>query len=250
MKLLAIYNLKGGVGKTAATVNLAYLAAAEGLKTLLIDMDPQAASSFYLGVEGDLDAGDVKKMVKGNFDIEDNIQATAYENLDILPSDTDYRKIELFLNDMKDASRWLSDFVRPLRKDYDLVILDCPPNITLLTENIFRNSDYILVPVVPTVLSVRTYEQILDYFSNYRLNKDKLIPFFSMYEKRKNLHNETIRSFARKFKETISVLIPYSSEVEKMGIYRAPLTAKRPSEDASKAYVKLWKGIKKKIGWQ
>jgi chromosome partitioning protein len=245
MKLLAIYNLKGGVGKTATTVNLAYLAAAEGYKTLLIDMDPQAASSFYFGVEGEV--GDVKKMMKGNFDIADNIFDSGYDNLDILPSDSDYRKIELFLNDMKDASRWLSNFVKPVKMDYDLVILDCPPNITLLTENIFRNSDYILVPVVPTVLSVRTYEQILEYFSSHRLNKDKLIPFFSMFEKRKNMHNEISRDFARKFRETISVLIPYSSEVEKMGIYRAPLTFKRPSEEASKAFGKLWKGLKKKM---
>ena len=249
MKLLAIYNLKGGVGKTATTVNLAYLASAEGKKTLLIDMDPQGASSFYLGAGKDFEVGDVKKMLKGGYDMAENIYETEYENLDILPSDTNYRKIELFLNDMKDANRWLSEFVKPVRKDYDLVILDCPPNITLLTENIFRNADYILVPVVPTVLSVRTYEQILDYFSSYRLNKDKLIPFFSMYERRKNMHNETIRSFARKFRETISVLIPYSAEVEKMGVYRAPLTAKRPSEEASKAYIKLWKGLKKKMDW-
>jgi chromosome partitioning protein len=248
MKLLAIYNLKGGVGKTATTVNLAYLAAAEGYKTLLIDMDPQAASSFYFGVEGDADANAVKRMAKGSYDIADNIFDSGYDNLDILPSDSDYRKIELFLNDMKDASRWLSDFIKPVKKEYDLVILDCPPNITLLTENIFRNSDYILVPVVPTTLSVRTYEQILDYFGSHRLNKEKLIPFFSMFEKRKNMHQEISRDFARKFKETISVLIPYSSEVEKMGIYRAPLTAKRPSEEASKAFGKLWKGVKKKMG--
>ena len=247
MKLLAIYNLKGGVGKTAASVNLAYLASAEGIKTLLVDMDPQAASSYYLSAESEVNTHDVKNMVKGSFDIVDNIWNTAYENLDILPSGTDYRKIELYLNDLKDASRWLSDFVRPVKKDYDLVIVDCPPNITLLTENIFRNADYILVPVVPTVLSVRTYEQILAYFNTHRLNKGKLLPFFSMFEKRKNMHNETVRSFSRKFKESISVLIPYSAEVEKMGIYRAPLTAKRPSEEASKAFVKLWKALKKRM---
>ena len=247
MKLIAVYNLKGGVGKTAASVNLAYLASAEGIKTLLIDMDPQAASSYYLSAESDVDSKDVKNMVKGSFDIVDNIWQTDYANLDILPSGSDYRKIELYLNDIKDASRWLSDFVRPIKKDYDLVIIDCPPNITLLTENIFRNSDFILVPVVPTVLSVRTYEQILEYFGTHRLNKGKLLPFFSMFEKRKKMHNETVRSFARKFKESISVLIPYSSEVEKMGIYRAPLTAKRPSEEASKAFVKLWKAIRKRI---
>ncbi len=247
MKLIAVYNLKGGVGKTAASVNLAYLSSAEGKKTLLIDMDPQAASSYYLSAEADLKSGDVKSMVKGKFDIVDNIWSTAYPNLDILPAGADYRKIELYLNDLKDAGRWLSNFVKPVKKDYDIVIIDCPPNITLLTENIFRNADYILVPVVPTVLSVRTYEQILEYFSSYRLNKEKLLPFFSMFEKRKNLHNETVRSFARKFKESISVIIPYSSEVEKMGIYRAPLTAKRPSEEASKAFVKLWKEVKKRI---
>ena len=247
MKLVAVYNLKGGVGKTAASVNLAYLASAEGIKTLIIDMDPQAASSYYLSAESDADTNDVKSMVKGSYDILDNIWNTAYANLDILPSGSDYRKIEVYLNDLKDASRWLSDFVRPVKKDYDLVIVDCPPNITLLTENIFRNADFILVPVVPTVLSVRTYEQIQTYFTTYRLNKSKLLPFFSMFEMRKKMHNETVRSFARKFKESISVIIPYSAEVEKMGIYRAPLTAKRPSEEASKAFVKLWKALKKRI---
>ncbi|CAN5514873.1 AAA family ATPase [soil metagenome] len=247
MKILAIYNLKGGVGKTATSVNLAYLASAAGINTLLIDLDPQAAASFYFGVESTASEKEIKALVKGDMDIERAIIASDYPNLDILPSGSDFRKIELFLNDMKHASRWLEDFVKPVNKNYDLIIIDCAPNITLVTENIFRNADHILVPVVPTVLSVRTYEQMLAFFKLNRLNKDKLMPFFSMFEKRKSLHIDTVKDFSRKYKETISVLIPYSSEVEKMGLYRAPIVFKRPSEEASKAFGKLWRATLKRM---
>lgn len=249
MKLLAIYNIKGGVGKTATAVNMAWLAAADGLSTLLIDLDPQAASSFYFNSESDLEEKDVKKLMRGDFKIQKAVKGTGYPGLDILPAGPDHRKIETLLNDLRHAERWLDDLVQPFEKDYDLIILDCPPNLTLLTESIFRNCDFVLVPVVPTILSVRTYDQIKTYFKQHRLSKDKLLPFFSMFEKRKSLHNETVREFARQNKESVSVLIPYSAEVEKMGVYRAPLTFKKPQEDASKAFRKLWKAVKKHLGF-
>lgn len=247
MKIIAVYNIKGGVGKTAATVNLAYLSSLEGNSTLLIDLDPQAASSFYFNAESPVQDKDVKQMMRADAKMSNRILGSGYPGLDILPSGTDYRKIETLLADMKHAERWLQDVVKPLDKDYDVVFLDCPPGLSLLTENVFRNADLILVPTVPTILSVRTYDQLLMFFKQNRLNKEKLMPFFSMYERRKSMHNDIIRSFAREHKETISVLIPYSSEVEKMGIYRAPINAKRPSEEASLSFEKLWKVIRKKL---
>src|SRR4051812_23807681 len=127
MKIVAVYNIKGGVGKTAATVNLAHLSSLEGYSTLLIDLDPQAASTFYFNAETPVHDRDVKQMMRTDGKISNRIVGSGYPGLDILPSGTDYRKIETLLADMKHAERWLQDVVKPLDKDYDVIFLDCPP---------------------------------------------------------------------------------------------------------------------------
>jgi chromosome partitioning protein len=133
-----------------------------------------------------------------------------------------------------------------VKKNYDYVILDCPPNVSLYSENILRNSDLVLVPVVPTTLSVRTYDQLLEFCVKQKIDKKKLHPFFSMYEMRKSLHNETISEFVMTHKETINVVIPFKSDVEKMGLYQAPYTARFPNSDITYLYKELWKAAKKK----
>lgn len=102
------------------------------------------------------------------------------------------------------------------KKAYDYVILDCPPNVTNLSENVFRNSDLVLVPVVPTILSVRTFDQMLAFFQEEKIDYNKIIPFFSMVEKRKNMHNRIMNEFLEKNSNTINVGIPYLSLIEKM----------------------------------
>ncbi|HEY4797885.1 MAG TPA: AAA family ATPase [Bacteroidia bacterium] len=246
MKEIAIYNIKGGVGKTATSVNLAYAAAEDKNKVLLVDMDPQGASTFYMNVKHGHDDSIKKTFFKGK-SVDELIRETEYSNLDILPSDTRYRKLDSFLGEMKNSDKWLKKLFKPVKKEYDYVIIDCPPNVTALSETIFQNADAILVPVIPTTLSVRTYEQLRTFFKDENFDKDKLHPFFSMVERRKNMHNETMEQFHKEYKECINVAIPYNAEVEKMGEYKAPIVKKYPYAETSEAFRVLWKKIKSKV---
>ena len=243
MPVIAIYSIKGGVGKTAATVNLAYLASKEGLTTLICDLDPQSSTTYYFRIKPKIKAG-TKVMVKGGKLVERSIKGTDFENLDLLPADFSYRNLDIIFDNEKKPQHQLKQMLVQLQKEYSYIFLDCPPNITLLSENIFYAADYILSPVIPTSLSIRAYDKLLSFFKIEKINRKKLVPFFSMVEKRKKLHNEIMNTMPNTYKGFLKNSIPYSSEVEKMGIHREPLIFSAPNSIASKAYIALWEEVK------
>lgn len=243
MKRIAFYSIKGGVGKTATCVNLAYLASLEGHSTLISDLDPQGSASYYFRVR-------TKKKFKSRHlvakpkKVDANIRASDYENLDILPSNITYRKLDLLMDDMKKSKKVLNTVFKPYEKDYDCLFWDCPPNITLLSENIFYSADLILVPVIPTTLSMLTYVTLIDFFDKKDLDRSKIVPFFSMVEIRKSLHRDIMEETIHSDSAFLKSYIPYSSDIEKMGIHREPVLCFKKTSKASKAYNELWKEIK------
>ncbi|MDE3254032.1 MAG: ParA family protein [Bacteroidota bacterium] len=243
MVTIALYNLKGGVGKTAATINLAYLAAKEGYKTLIWDMDPQGSSSFYLGKQASA-KNESRKLLNSELDLLDAVQQTGFENLDIIPADLSARHADVLLHEMKQSKRKIASLLSGLKKEYDLVILDCPPGISILHDAIFTGVDWILMPNIPTTLSIRSYEMVSAYFKEHDLDASKIKCFFSMVDHRKNLHHEVMNSFY-KDKFFLKNYIPYLSDVEKMGINEAPLETYAPSSYAAQCYRDLWKEIRK-----
>jgi chromosome partitioning protein len=242
MKIIACYSNKGGVGKTATSVNLAYASAMKGRSTLLCDLDPQGASGFYFRVKPSkkLQNKAFFKDVKGFLDA---IRASDYDNLDLLPANLTYRDFDIFLSRMKNSRSRLKKTLKELNSDYDVVILDCPPNISLLSENVFKTADKIVVPVIPTTLSVRTFEQLNDFFKENEYQRKKLLPFFSMVQQSKKLHKETMITLRKNYKSLLKNYIPFSSEIEKMGIHRAPVVTFAGKDFAANAYSKIWKEI-------
>lgn len=238
MKVIAVYNIKGGVGKTAACVNLAYSCATSGMKTLLWDLDSQGASSYYFNVKPEVKGG-TKKLFKTR-DIVDLVKETDIEYLDLLPTDFSYRHMDLFLDSEKKPKKRMGEFLRRFEDDYDVLFLDCPPSFSLVSENVFNSADVMLVPLIPTTLSLRTYSQILDYVGDHKKLNLKLMPFFSMVDKRKKLHQETIANGESGISGLLRTAIPYLSIIEYMGVHRAPVGSFAPKSQAAELFDQLW----------
>ncbi len=239
MKILAVYNIKGGVGKTAAATNLAYLSARQGYRTLLWDLDPQAAATFYLRVKPKVKGG-AKKLLSGKKAVDRAIRGTDYDLLDLIPADFSYRKMDATLSREKKPKRQLARVLGPLRNEYDILLIDCAPSIALASESVFYAADALLVPTIPTPLSLSTLKQIRDHLKG---KSPRILPFFSMVDRRKGLHRricEDRDSLPCRFLETE---IPYSSVVERMGIQRAPVATYDRSSKAARAYESLWREI-------
>lgn len=241
MSVIAVYNIKGGVGKTASSVNLSYLSAKQGDKTLLCDMDPQGSASYYFRVRP-RKKYNARKLLKGGKHIAESIRGTDYQELDMLPADFSYRNIDIALDDIKKSRHRISAILEPLREEYDRIFLDCPPNITLLSENIFYAADRILVPIIPTTLSLLSLKQLFKFLEKIGQSRKKVLIFFSMAERRKKMHVEMMLAMAKK-PRVLQTPIPYLADVEKMGIYRQPVTAALPNSVATKAYLSLWQEI-------
>lgn len=248
MKIIACYSNKGGVGKTAASVNLAHVFATSGRRVLLCDLDPQGASGFYFRMKPS------KKLTEAGFfqDVEKftgAIRGSDFEDLDVLPANARFRDFDIFLSRMRDDRSRLKKALKAVKGDYDVILLDCPPNITTLSENVFRAADVVLVPVIPTTLSQRTFDQLADFFRDNDLPTKKLHAFFSMVQGIKILHGETITAMREASpKRFLEARIPFASEVERMGVHRAPVTATAPASNAARAYRALHDELCDRIG--
>jgi chromosome partitioning protein len=243
MKILASYNIKGGVGKTAAAVNLAYLAARDGARTLLWDLDPQGAASFYLRAEGKVKKG-VKGLISGKRELADAVRLTEYDRLDVIPADFSYRNMDLYLENAKKPERRLRKLLEPLSLDYDYAFLDCPPSISLVSESVFRAADALLVPTIPTTLSLRTLEQLLDFLGENDIADVTVLPFFAMVDRRKRLHQIITEHPPAKLAPIMKSQIPYSADIERMGERQAPLGSYAAASPSGLAYEALWREVR------
>ncbi len=239
MQVLALYHMKGGVGKTAAAVNLAYLAAQSGARTLLCDLDPQASATYYFRIKPKLKA---KKNVfaRGGKYLAASIKATDFAHLDLLPGALSHRHLTEVFQQAKHPARCLYRSLAALRDEYQYVILDCPSGVSLMAQNVFYVADYVLIPVVPSPLSVHAYQQLRSFYIKHDYNPNKLRTFFSMVERQKKLHRSVMQELIASQPEALPQAIPYLVDVENMGIHREPVLVSVPHSRASQAYEQLW----------
>jgi cellulose biosynthesis protein BcsQ len=247
VKIIAAYNIKGGVGKTATAVNVAYLAAKDGYRVLLWDLDPQSAASFLFRVRPRVKGGG-KALIAGKRPVDDAIKATDFDNLDLLPADFTYRNLDLHLDSERKPATRLRSLLTPLRREYDLVVLDCPPSISLLSENVLHAADLLLVPLIPTTLSVRTLDQLTDFIGGFNGKRPRVLAFFSMIDRRKRLHREIADQLPAGRKDVAATVIPSMSAIERMSVQRAPAAASAPRSRAARCYQELWQEARGRIG--
>lgn len=246
MRVLAILNIKGGVGKTTTAVNLGYLAARHGLRTLIWDLDPQGAASFFLRVKPKIRGGG-KKLVRGKLDVEALVKGSDFEGLDLLPADFSYRKMDIALDGIAKPKRRIARLIEPLAADYDLAFLDCPPGMTLVLESVLSAAEGLLVPTIPSVLSIRTLDQLARHLRRKGPRELAVLPFFSMVDRRRAAHREIVDGDRGGPFPFLKASIPYSSTVEKMGVRRQPLGAYAPRSRAAVAYRALWAEVSQRV---
>ncbi|CAN5233155.1 hypothetical protein BH20ACT5_BH20ACT5_17400 [soil metagenome] len=239
MKVIACYTIKGGVGKTSTAVNLAHLAARDGQRTLLWDLDPQGAASFLFRIKPRVKGGG-KALVRRRTTLDDAIKGTDFDDLDLLPADFSYRHMDLHLDAGKDATRALRKLLRPLAGEYDVVFLDCPPGISLVSEAVMHAADLLLVPLIPATLSLRTFDQLTAFVADFEGRRPALLAFFSMVDRRRRLHREVVDDVAGSRREIAGAVIPALSAIEQMAEVRVPTTAAHPRSRAAQSYASLW----------
>ncbi|MDA8081343.1 MAG: AAA family ATPase [Actinomycetota bacterium] len=223
MKVISLYNIKGGVGKTTFAVNIAYETARTGLRTLLWDLDPQGSSSYILRIKPHI-KGELSQVVSGKNSLGKSIKETQWPLLDIVPSDFDLRHLSSLLEDEKRQSSKLSKSMKAFGHEYDLVIVDSPPEASTVSENVVNFSDLIVVPVIPNPLSINTFETLLRFAGEIAdKKKTRLFAAFNLVDRRKQLHKQMLETYLNKDPRFLKHYVPASSAIEHMTSNRAPL---------------------------
>jgi cellulose biosynthesis protein BcsQ len=239
MTIVAVYNMKGGVGKTTCAVNLGYLFAASGQRTLLWDLDAQAASTFALRVKPEV-AQFGKPALRNAQVFSEAIRETDHLDLDLLPADFSYRNLDRFLDQLDNPKRAMQQMLAQLGEAYSLVLLDCPAGFSPLSEAVIACADVLLVPTIPSTLSIRT---LLRLTQSLGANVPALLPFVSMVDRRKALHCSLSRWAESHPELFLRSQIPYASSVEQMGVRRAPVAIYDARDPAAKAFAGLWREV-------
>jgi cellulose biosynthesis protein BcsQ len=240
MKVIALYSMKGGVGKTASAVNLAYLCASDGHRTLLWDLDPQGAASYHLRIKPKL-AGGPKGLLGRK--VSRLIKQTDYDGLDLLPADFSNRKLDLLFDARNRRKHQVQQLLETVADDYDYIFIDAPPGLSLVVENILRAADLVLSPLIPSTLSLRTLDQLSEFVRRPKLRGLKLWVFFSMVDVRRLLHREIMVQMSAQRKSVLRHFIPYASDIEQMGVKRAPVESFARRSPGARAYRALWSEV-------
>jgi len=237
---VAVYSLKGGVGKTTFAVNLAWASARiSRRRTLLWDLDPQAASTWLM-TDSRGNGTEAQSVFARSVDARSLCRPSRFEGIDVLAADTSLRGLDRMLFDIGKKKR-LARLIEGLAADYDRIILDCPPGLTETAEQVLQAADIVIVPVIPSPLSQRALSEVARFLIQKGGRHPPILPVFSMVDRRRVLHQRAMEE------QPDWPVISMASAVEQMTVKRAPLGEFAPSSPAAEGFAGLWAAIEKRL---
>ena len=240
MAVVAVYSVKGGVGKTTFAANLAWCAATHSSRrTLLWDLDAAGGAGFLLGVDPRKKKR-ATSVISRELDPTKLIKRTDYPRLDLLPADESIRALDIQLEEIGKKNR-IAKLTAALMKDYDRLVLDCPPVLNELSSQVMRAADLILVPIPPSPLSARALEIVREEVGAEGKKAPPIMPVFSMVDRRRTLHREALAEHPD------WPVIPAASAIEQCATRQAPVGVFAPRSPATAAFKKLWTGVERKL---
>jgi len=239
MGTLAVYSSKGGVGKTSLAVNLAWAAARlSRRRTLLWDLDAQAGASFILAPNAKRRA-EARDVIERKVTPDRLIVNTGIKGLDLLPADASLRTLDLLFADIG-ANKRLQRIGDALAKDYDRIVIDCPPGLGVTAEQVIRGATLILLPIIPSGLAIRAADELRAYLHG-RKRAPPILPVFNLVDRRRASHREALAQFPDR------PAVPMASVVEQMAERHAPLGGYAPRSPAAIAVADLWRDIEERL---
>ena len=240
-RIIAIANQKGGVGKTTTAINLSACLAEKGQRVLVIDIDPQGNTTSGLGIAKDNVDNTIYEVMLQEIDISDAICKDIFENLDIIPSNVNLAGAEIDLIDIENREYILKNAINTVRNNYDYVILDCPPSLSMLTVNAMTAADTVLVPIQCEYYALEGLTQLIHTIN---LVKKKLNPLlelegvvFTMYDSRTNLSLQVVENVKDNLKQNIyKTIIPRNIRLAEAPSHGLPINLYDPRSSGAESY--------------
>lgn len=241
MAIIAVYSVKGGVGKTTLAVDMAWRSAMVSRhSTLLWDLDPQGGAGWLLGLP-DSPSKRAASIFQREGKPHELITATRYPALSLLPSDESLRSLSLTFARIGKRKR-LAKTAALLAAEFPRIIIDCPPVLNEISDQVFAAADLLIVPLPPSPLSARALPMIREEILKNHPHHPPILPVLSMYDARRKLHREAHTGFAAGWP-----VIPMNSAIEQTAARRAPLGSFAASSAVNQRLQHLWDGVEAKL---